>query len=509
MDSIRGLLGLKPRRIPPQKIETDQIFPVHFFDDTPTYRGLIMSWTLRFNDVLDADKLHDSLARLLEMGDWRKLGGRLRLKSDGRLEIHVPNPFTPDRPAVRFSHVVFDVSIREHPLASQLPEATPDLSFHPASVKFRPFGARADVPATIDDFLYSDEPQLSLHITSFTDATLVALSWPHTMTSALGRRDLVSAWSKVLAGREAEVPPMLGARDDPLEKLGTASDVDQEPYVLEPKRVRGLGMLWFGLRFAWELFWHRVEGRMICLTPKFMAKLRQQAVEGLHAAAGGNDVAFVSDGDILSAWATSLVAVSRGTSRPITAVNAFDIRGRVPSAFDSGAAYVQNLAFGTFTFFSAREIPKTPLGQLAHKFRQSINEQGTEQQVLASIRSLRAQSLSKSPAVYGEANGMLVVFSNWSKARFYEAVDFGPAVVGGGTGAEEGGRAHVPGRMVYHHSQPLVHSPVVRNVFNILGKDLQGNYWITAFLAANSWPRIEEEIRNFESVGWSTLPSRA
>ncbi|ROT41992.1 hypothetical protein SODALDRAFT_374374 [Sodiomyces alkalinus F11] len=524
MDSIRALLGLKPRRVPPPKIETDEIFPVHFFDDTPTYRDLILCWTLRFNDVLDADKLHDALVRLLNMGDWRKLGGRLRLRvseraftvtqllgsicvarSDGRLEIHVPTPFTPARPPVRFSHITFDVSIKEHPLASQLPQPTPDLSLHPSSVTFRPFGARSDAPTTIDDFLYSDEPQLSLHVTSFRDATLVALSWPHTMTSGLGRRDLVAAWSLVLAGREAEVPPMLGAREDPLEKPSTAAVEDQEPYVLEPKRIPGLGMLWFGLRFAWELLWYSVEGRMMCLPPKFVARLRQEAVEGLKAAGGGGggggvdgeedvDVPFLSDGDIISAWATRLVSVSRGPSRPITAINAVDIRGRVKSAFDSGAAYVQNLALGTFTFFTAHEIPNLPLGQLAYRFRRSIQEQVSEPQVLALMRLMRAQKPPGSPMLFGEANALLVVFSSWAKAKFYESVDFGPAVVS--TGAWEERPSHVPGRMVYHHAQSMVESAMTRNVFNILGKDPQENYWISAFLLHDSWAKIEEEIRN-------------
>jgi hypothetical protein len=49
-------------------------------DDTKTLRGIVVTWTLRFNDVLDADSLHASLSKLLEIGDWRKLGGRLRLK---------------------------------------------------------------------------------------------------------------------------------------------------------------------------------------------------------------------------------------------------------------------------------------------------------------------------------------------------------------------------------------------------------------------------------------------
>ncbi len=49
-------------------------------DDTQALRGIVVTWTLRFNDVLDPEKLHASLSRLLEIGDWRKVGGRLRKK---------------------------------------------------------------------------------------------------------------------------------------------------------------------------------------------------------------------------------------------------------------------------------------------------------------------------------------------------------------------------------------------------------------------------------------------
>jgi hypothetical protein len=63
----------------PNRVETDQVYPLHMLDDTKTLRGIVVTWTLRFDDVLDADKLHDALSRLLDIGDWRKLGGRLRL----------------------------------------------------------------------------------------------------------------------------------------------------------------------------------------------------------------------------------------------------------------------------------------------------------------------------------------------------------------------------------------------------------------------------------------------
>lgn len=54
-------------------------YPLHLLDDTKFNRDCI-SWSMRFNDVLDAEMLRDSLSELLDMGNWRKLGGRLRPK---------------------------------------------------------------------------------------------------------------------------------------------------------------------------------------------------------------------------------------------------------------------------------------------------------------------------------------------------------------------------------------------------------------------------------------------
>ena len=79
MDTLRRLLGVLPAKGPLALVETDDIYPLHMLDDTKTLRDIVITWTLRFNDVLDADKLHASLSRLLEIGDWRKIGGRLRL----------------------------------------------------------------------------------------------------------------------------------------------------------------------------------------------------------------------------------------------------------------------------------------------------------------------------------------------------------------------------------------------------------------------------------------------
>jgi hypothetical protein len=63
---------------PSQTATNDTIIPFHFWDDVPYTRGICLNVTLRFEEVLDTKQLHDSLERLFEIGNWRKLGARLR-----------------------------------------------------------------------------------------------------------------------------------------------------------------------------------------------------------------------------------------------------------------------------------------------------------------------------------------------------------------------------------------------------------------------------------------------
>lgn len=63
----------------PSDILEDDVYPLHALDDIKSNR-VFLSWIMRFNDVLDAKILYDALSRLLEIGDWKKLGGRLRFK---------------------------------------------------------------------------------------------------------------------------------------------------------------------------------------------------------------------------------------------------------------------------------------------------------------------------------------------------------------------------------------------------------------------------------------------
>lgn len=80
MEALRRLLGAAPAPQSPPRVESDDIYPVHMLDNNRLLRGIVITWTLCFNDVLNADRLHASLSKLLDIGDWRKVGGRIRVK---------------------------------------------------------------------------------------------------------------------------------------------------------------------------------------------------------------------------------------------------------------------------------------------------------------------------------------------------------------------------------------------------------------------------------------------
>jgi hypothetical protein len=420
-------------------------------------------------------------------------------KEDSKLEIRAPRTFTEDRPAVFCTRETFPMAIEQHPEAKRLPKATVDASIQPGPQDFRTFAARGDSPATLEEFIHSDSPMLSLHITSFTDATLVGLSWPHALMDVMGQRALLNAWSLVMAGRESDVPKLLGAHEDALIAAAEAPSGPIEELKLGAKRLATTSMIWFGARFGWDLLTSKsVETRTICMPKKFIEELRQQAMVELAAEHGEEKDVFISEGDALTAWALRVVALSSPQPRPVTALHALNLRFRLPSLINAGGVYVRNMAIAACTFVSA-ETATGSLGAIALENRRCLSEQATESQVLAFLRELCADpALVANPAVFcGDANAILVPFTNWTKAEFTNIIDFSPAVVSGeGTDEDTQKGNGRPGSLTFHHAQSLREHPASRNVFVIMGKDQGENYWVTATLHPPTWDVIEKSLAN-------------
>jgi hypothetical protein len=261
--------------------------------------------------------------------------------------------------------------------------------------------------------------------------------------------------------------------------------------MLGQKQLRGWGMFVFGLRFAWDMLWNRVvETRTIFLPKRVVAELRSQAQIDLH---GGDEKPFVSEGDVLTAWATRAVASSLPQPRPVTVLHALNTRFRLSSLIEASGVYVQNMAVAAFTFLSP-DIATGPLGPIALENRRYLMEQSTEAQVLAGLRELRRESKSGSdPAIVcGEPDALLIPFTNWTRADFFKMADFSAALLRAGETGQS--RGNPPGTMVFHHAQSMRQGPTVRNVFVVLGKDHGDNYWLTGILLPQAWAKIEADI---------------
>ena len=404
------------------------------------------------------------------------------------MEYHIPERFDDSRPAVEYSHVDYGASITEHPLGSQVPSGSP--SDEPAVV-LDPYGLQSlmrpdDGPKEIGDYLYTDRPQLALHIVSFTDATLVNLTWPHTLWDAMGRRELLLAWTAVLAGREDDVAPAYEPDEHPLRGF---ADEPREEYKLLGMRLSLPQLLVFGFRYWLEGFWYSAEkSRVVCLPAAFMARLRaESAAEAKAADPEGNG--FLSDGDLISAWCARQMAehTPLGAGQTLCVTNAMGWRALLqPDVLEKGKAYLGNATCLSYAHVKAGDIVSRPLGYTASAVRRSLREQATRPQ-LEAVAHLLAETYQATgnPPVFGNAGMKLMVVSNWSKGRFFD-MDFSPAVVGG---AGEGGV-----RPVY--IQPCVFNKgfSTRNAFQVSGKDGAGNYWLSATLRSEVWDAIERSL---------------
>lgn len=386
------------------------------------------------------------------------------------------------------------MKIEDHPLASRLPKKTDGPSIQFVSKDFRPLVARPDFPS-FEEMVRQGLPQISLHVTCFRDATLVALAWPHVMMDAMGSKALLAGWSSVLAGREDEVPEVLGARDDILRHPEiTGSNARPEDLALDQHRMSAVGLLMFGLRFLWDKLWDSPRTDKVIFMPKHvLGALRAQAQQEIVPGPQGES--FISESDVLTAWVTRAIASSLPKSRPVTAVNLMNARFRIPLLLKSSGAFVQNMVLGTFSVLS--QISDKSLGMIALDNRRYIAQQGSEEQYLGLLRSVFCDmAAGKNPAViYGPTNAVPLVVNNVIKVDVIKTLDFGAAVVSQGEATET--RVNPVGTMVAYWNERLHNVYAGYNILVMLGKDCEQNCWMMGTLLPQTWAKLEEELRKF------------
>ncbi|KAJ5933985.1 hypothetical protein N7454_006314 [Penicillium verhagenii] len=487
----------------PPIVPTDTITPLHYWDTQPHTKSICVDVTLRFDDVLDPEKVRSSLAHLLTFGDWRKLGARIRQNAAGKLEYHIPAEFDQTRPAFIFTTDQYNILASEYSVVSRLPTAASTPCLYGGTQEFRSFFCSPKSPTTLDGWLYSDLPQLAIHLVQFEDATFLSVTFMHTLMDAMGLSALLNAWSVVLNGEYDKVPIFAGFRDDPLAPL-TEDRVSPVPSVVADKLLKGLGFFIFVIRFIFDLLWYRKDSERILVIPgNYIDRMRDEARASLDKEVIDCKKPFLSEGDILVSWGTRAIlrAIGTASNRTVTIFNIFSCReilskiGHIPSA---GVALITNAVYPAHTFLSVQEILDKPLHFVASHIRQSLEQQRTKEQLQATM-TLQKKEIEKSGRlpVFGDPTSQLIAWTNWHKARLFE-VDFSSAVIK--PGIKLNTRANPLGMPSYVSPFATTKEMPLRNSCSIIGKDHAGNWWLIFILRDGAWPKIAQQLDSLRGM---------
>lgn len=439
------------------------------------------------------------------------------------MEIHVPEKFTAERPAVKLTRdgSYSDMSINDHPLASKLPRETSSPSVQASPEEFLDLSVTPETPLTLEDFLNSDIPQFNMHIISFNDATLVSMTWPHLLGDIMSVASVSEAWSLVMAGRESEVPAFLSAGDkDILETAGQHPDFQDKHHILESRRLSGVWFYLWLARYVLDMIsWPTMELRSIFLPPKTVKKLKARATmaikAGLPEAIPSNPdqaTPFVSSADVVYAWLVCMVGQATfalTSKRSIMIGFPVDIRDRAPSIFPRDQAakgvWVQNASPPLLALVTAQDVHADhAVARVAQSIRHAINTQGTEDQVHALYRLSRtAYEKQGLPPIFGVTNQFPIGNTNWTKAYLHDKLDFSPAVIeridtDPTESKKQAFSSYKKGRPVYFHGNELKprnkkENPLSRNIIYTIGTP-DGGYWCMCKFHPDVWKRINEAL---------------
>lgn len=300
-----------------------------------------------------------------------------------------------------YSHSSYsDVNIDEHLLGAHLPHPTDGPSVQSGYNECLDLLEPNQAIHSQENFIYSDHPQISLHAVSFRDATLLTLKWPHTMLDAMGRHALLRNWSRVVAGREDEVQPLMGFGDDVVARVAEL-DVAPNPAPSEievegHKRLKGVSMLLFVVRLVWALvFGPKMLPKMVFIPARKVQALKYEARRDLQEGDPTKNPTFLSEANIFTAWTDRMTFsyMPPESTRDDAIFSVVDMRHRIPAIFGeqpspTGPVWVQNLVIPALTHMPVKSLLSNSLGRTALQIRSSVLSQADPESISRYVRCL-------------------------------------------------------------------------------------------------------------------------
>ncbi|EJP70449.1 LysR family regulatory protein [Beauveria bassiana ARSEF 2860] len=517
-------------------MDNDIVYPVSRVSNSSVERSLILTTLFVFQDTLDAGKLYTSLCRLLNIGDWRIFAGRLRRVQDGKVQIAAPRVLTGEYRPVYYTHETHDMVMDAHESAQLLPRHDGSFSaLHPTGPALEALGAQRQLPSTFEQWLsddkHRDTPIVSLFVNSFIDGTIVSIAIPHILIDAMAMADFFRAWSLVLAGKEEQVGSIVGVQDDLMFEAGNAKKLEgsDEPWQLKSKMI-SLEAALAGQQSSFRDIAEQdtainsllisqgqpeeLQRRLLFLPARALRYLHSQVLAEL-AQQDTRDrdekgrlvetlPSWVSQGDVVLAWFTRVVALSQDLPRAISICNVVNLRGRLPDLPTSNEdVYVASLLASAHTDLSENDA-RGKLSLIAAKSRQSVAQQSTPLQLRYYARARReaVESGQSSQLFFGLPGADYVAVTNWCKADVLGSLDFAPAIVSARPAAADGsstreetdkrstreyGRAHLLDAQLFGQE------PYGNLVF-VLSKDMGGNMLVSATFTPKQWKVVRQEL---------------
>ncbi|KAL4800583.1 squalene cyclase [Aspergillus venezuelensis] len=496
----------------PETVPTDRIIPLRFWDDMRHLRCFVLDLILRFDHVLDESKLEASLSRLMEINNWGQLGARLRRNSSGRLEYHIPAEYSADRTAFCFASIRYDMNTRDHALASRIPQSgtlNGRCGLFPSPSEFAPLLRHPQAPGSIEGWIHSDIPQLFINVVHFEDATFVTITHLHTLFDAFSVAAFLKAWTSVLAGREAEVPTFVPFEEDPLSMLGYDEALAQN-YALYQSVLSGLGLMIFGLRLVYELFWFRtLKEHIIRIPGNYVRRMQKTAMLELESISDPADRPdFLSEGNIILAWwvRTMVKAFNPSPNRIIMVMNLMGILSILPDTIlpqSTATSYVSNAILSVYSLLCAdRTLAAHNLTYIASNLRRDLKAHRTSDQVQA-MAAIQRKSPLYTPFLVGPSNLFFLSSTNLHAVRLFE-LDFSAAVSSAYSSLPS---QRLPRKLVTPPGRPSLANYAMycegyptRNLLRIMGRDAAGDWWLVCKARAGVWPAILRELRALDET---------
>jgi hypothetical protein len=343
-----------------------------------------------------------------------------------------------------------------------------------------------DYPDTVDGLVQTDKSQLSLMVTSFADATLVSVAFPHTLLDTVSFMHLVENWSLVLAGRESKVPPLLDAYTDVLDEVAASA---KDGCRMESMRTRGFAFWKLLARQAAEAAHRRRRLQALYIPKDTYEKLLSRLGEG--GASGGVESQPDED-ELLTAWLIRTIS-RQEPSRPVTLITLYNLRHHVrllKQACKKGV-FAQIMVSSTCAIFPPHASTKS-VKEIATDYKAQVAQLSAEGEAIAYLKQIRGELNGEKPsfALYGSTDALVVFCQPLARLDLVRVADFGPAVANKG----DGRGATPPGRLVSNVFNPLDWTDAGVDLLFPLGTDHDGGCWVVAKLSSGSWDIVADEL---------------